>query len=112
VPYPLCFAFSTALRLAPTFVGLGLSVREAQRARGLDPDAGSPLERLRKSIPILVPAFLSTIRMTGQLAMSLESRGFGLARRRTFLFESRPGWRDAVALSVLAAVTAGAIWLR
>ena len=107
VPYPLCFAFSTALRLAPGFVGLGFAVREAQRARGLDPEAGSPLERLRKSIPVLVPAFLSTLRMTGQLAMSLESRGFGFTARRTSLLESRPGWRDAMAvLALLGLLTA------
>lgn len=108
VPYPVCFAFSTALRLAPTFVGLGYAVREAQRARGLDPETGSPLNRLRNSAPLLVPAFLSTLRMTGQLAMSLESRGFGLHPKRTFLLESRLGWRDGVAFGALAlAVLAG-----
>jgi len=102
VPYPICFAFSTALRLAPTFVGMGFAVKEAQKARGLDPDAGSPLDRLRKNIPLLIPAFLSTIRMTGQLAMSLESKGFGLKRERTFLLESCPGWRDGLAVAALA----------
>ncbi|MBI5018085.1 MAG: energy-coupling factor transporter transmembrane protein EcfT [Deltaproteobacteria bacterium] len=112
VPYPVCFAFSTALRLAPSFVGLGLAVREAQRARGLDPEAGSPMARLRKSVPLLVPAFLSTLRTTGQLALSLESRGFGFSPRRTFLFETRAGWRDAVALGVLTATLAAAVWLR
>ena len=47
-------------------VGMGWAVREAEKARGLDPDAGSPLARLRKNVPLRVPAFLSTIRMTGQ----------------------------------------------
>jgi len=69
VPYPVCFALATALRLAPMLVGTGWSVKEAQRARGLDPDRGLPLARLRKHIPLLVPTFLSTIRMTHHLAM-------------------------------------------
>ena len=112
VPYPLCFAFSTALRLAPTFVGTGWSVREAQKARGLDPDAGSPAARLRASVPLLVPTFLTTIRMTTHLAMSLESRGFGLRRDRTFLLEARAGWRDAVAVGLLAALLAVAALVR
>ena len=112
VPYPLCFAFSTALRLAPGFVGLGFAVREAQRARGLDPEAGSPWERLRKSVPVLVPAFLSTLRMTGQLAMSLESRGFGFTPRRTSLLEASAGWRDAVAGLALVGLLAAAFWPR
>jgi energy-coupling factor transport system permease protein len=42
LPYPFCFALSTALRLAPTLVGTGWAVKEAQRARGLDPDRGTP----------------------------------------------------------------------
>ena len=58
-------------------VGTGWPVKEAQRARGLDPDRGSPLARLSKHVPLLVPTFLSTIRMTHHLAMSLEARGFG-----------------------------------
>ncbi|HWR98374.1 MAG TPA: energy-coupling factor transporter transmembrane component T [Candidatus Methanoperedens sp.] len=112
IPYPLCFALATALRLAPTLVGTGWAVKEAQKARGLDPDRGSPLSRLRKHVPLLVPAFLSTIRMTHHLAMSLEARGFGAGRRRTSLLAFRFGWRDALALAACAAAVAGAALLR
>ena len=112
LPYPLCFAFSTALRLAPTLVGTGWSVKEAQRARGLDPDRGSPLARLRKHVPLLVPTFLSTIRMTHHLAMSLEARGFGAGRRRTSLLAFRFSGRDALALAACTAAVLGAALLR
>jgi energy-coupling factor transport system permease protein len=109
LPYPLCFAFSTALRLAPTFIGTGLAVREAQRARGLDPDAGSLATRLRANIPLLVPTFLTTIRMTNHLAMSLEARGFGLRKQRTSLLETHFGFGDITVLLLLAVLLAGAV---
>jgi energy-coupling factor transport system permease protein len=112
LPYPLCFAFSTALRLAPTFVGTGWAVREAQKARGLDPDAGSIATRIRNNVPLLVPTFLTTIRMTSHLAMSLEAKGFGLHRRRTSLLETRWGLGDLAALLLLAAALAGGVVLR
>jgi energy-coupling factor transport system permease protein len=112
LPYPFCFAFSTALRLAPTLVGTGWAVKEAQRARGLDPDRGSPIARLRNHVPLLVPTFLSTIRMTHHLAMSLEARGFGAGRRRTSLLAFRFGWRDALALLAVAAAVVAATVLR
>jgi len=112
LPYPLCFALSTALRLAPTFVGTGWAVRDAQKARGLDPDSGSLAARLRKNVPLLVPTFLTTIRMTGHLAMSLEAKGFGLHKRRTSLLEARFGARDALALALLAAVIAAGVFVR
>jgi len=106
LPYPVCFAFSTALRLAPSFIGTGLAVREAQRARGLDPDAGSIVARLKANIPLLVPTFLTTIRMTNHLAMSLEARGFGLQKQRTSLLEAHASFRDALVLLLLAALLA------
>jgi energy-coupling factor transport system permease protein len=108
LPYPVCFAFSTALRLAPSFIGTGLAVREAQRARGLDTDAGSLAARLKANIPLLVPTFLTTIRMTTHLAMSLEARGFGLQKRRTSLLETRFGVGDLIALALVAALLAAA----
>ena len=108
LPYPLCFAFSTALRLAPALVGTGWAVKEAQMARGLDPDRGTPLARLRNHVPLLVPTFLSTIRMTHHLAMSLEARGFGLQKQRTSLLETRFGFGDLFALTLLTALLAGA----
>ncbi len=112
IPYPACFAFSIALRLAPAFVGTGWAVRQAQRARGLDPDSGGIAARLRKNVPLLVPTILTTLRMTGHLAMSLESKGFGLRPDRTFLHAGRPGWRDAAALAAMAAAIAASGCLR
>lgn len=106
LPFPVCFAISTALRLAPSFIGTGLAVREAQRARGLDPDAGSLASRLRANIPLLVPTFLTTIRMTNHLAMSLEARGFGLQKKRTSLLETHFGAGDLLVLLLLAALLA------
>jgi len=38
---------------------------------------------MKRSIPLLAPIFLTTIRTTNQLAMALEARGFGLSKERT-----------------------------
>ncbi|HEY6000250.1 MAG TPA: energy-coupling factor transporter transmembrane component T [bacterium] len=112
LPYPLCFAFSTALRLAPTLVGTGSAVKEAQLARGLDVDRGTPLARLRNHVPLLVPTFLSTIRMTHHLAMSLEARGFGAGRRRTSLLSYGFGTRDVLTLAACVGALVAAALLR
>jgi energy-coupling factor transport system permease protein len=112
LPYPFCFALSTALRLAPTLVGTGWAVKEAQKARGLDPDRGTPIARLRNHVPLLVPTFLSTIRMTHHLSMSLEARGFGAGRRRTSLLAFRFGAADALALAATLALIAAAVLAR
>ena len=77
VPYRVAFVFQMSLRLIPTFMGTVRTVVEAQKSRGLDLETGSPIARLKKHIPLLAPIFLLTIRNSDQLAMALESKGWG-----------------------------------
>ncbi len=104
IPYPLAFAFSTALRLVPTFLGAGATVAQAQRSRGLELGSGNIFQRIKRYIPLLAPIFLISLRNTDQLAMALESKGFGRKGKRTFYLESRFGYRDLVALFLFALV--------
>jgi energy-coupling factor transport system permease protein len=89
LPYNVAFAFATALRLVPTFVGAGATIVQAQRSRGLDVESGNILERMRKYMPLIVPIFASAIRSTNHLAMALESKGFGARRQRTYYLQLR-----------------------
>jgi energy-coupling factor transport system permease protein len=112
VPFQAAFAFSLAIRMVPTIVGTAVTVTEAQRSRGLDLTRGGLLRRLRSHIPLLVPIFLHTLRNTDQLAKALESRGFGAPRVRTSLLVIGFHARDAVALTLGAAVLVGFLLLR
>lgn len=87
LPYNAAFAFSTALRLVPTFVGAGATIVQAQKSRGLDVESGNLPERMRKYLPLVVPIFASAIRSTNHLSMALESKGFGARRRRTYYLD-------------------------
>ena len=75
VPYVLNLMIALTLQLVPVLqreVGLVLA---AQRARAM---RGSGLSAL---IPSFVPVFASTVERVQQLAISLESRGFGTGPR-------------------------------
>jgi energy-coupling factor transport system permease protein len=77
VPYVLNLMIALTLQLVPVLqreVGMVLS---AQRARAM---RGSGLSAL---IPSFVPVFASTVERVQQLAISLESRGFGATGPRT-----------------------------
>jgi energy-coupling factor transport system permease protein len=86
-PYPIAFAFSTALRLVPTFAGAGATIVQAQVSRGLDLESGNIFSRVGKFIPQAVPLFIYAIRHTNLLAMSLESKGFSPESKRTMYYE-------------------------
>jgi energy-coupling factor transport system permease protein len=110
LPYRAAFAFSTALRLVPTFVGAGSTIAEAQRSRGLDLDKGNILERIRKYVPLMVPVLLTALRSTDQFAMALESKGFGARPQRTFLLQLRMRAIDwAFVFVTMAAVLVGSL---
>ena len=84
VPFPVVFAFSTALRLVPTFIGAGATIIQAQRSRGLEVETGSVATRIRKYVPLLIPVIATAVRSTNNFAMALESKGFGAQKQRTY----------------------------
>jgi len=112
LPYGLCFGLSLSFRLLPSFLEVVSTVREAQRSRGLDLDTGGPVAKARKHLPLLVPVFVSSIRRSDDMALALESRGFGRSNRRTYLRNYKIGIADLILLTVIVALLVYLIWLR
>jgi energy-coupling factor transport system permease protein len=112
IPYPLAFAFSTALRLVPTFVGAGATIIQAQVARGLDLESGSLFKRIGQFIPQAVPLFIYAIHQTNFLAMALESRGFDPKAKRTFYHDPKMTWCDFLIIIVSSGLFLCFLYLR
>ena len=85
LPYKLGFTMTMAFRLVPVFVDAAVSVIQAQRCRGLDFERGSPWQRLRRYVPVMVPVFMGALRRADQMAMTLDARGFQASTARTVL---------------------------
>jgi energy-coupling factor transport system permease protein len=111
LPYPGAFAFALALRWVPEVFNTAMRVKEAQEARGLSWDQGSPLDRLKRHLPLLAPIFLLTLRRSQAMAWALEARGFQMSPRRTYLLEVHMAARDWLALAVAGLLLAGVITL-
>jgi len=102
VPYRAGFVLTLAFRLVPVFLEAALTVRDAQRCRGLDFTRGTLRERTARYVPVIVPVFIGGLRRADQMAFALEVRGFSSGRSRTSL--PRPAIAGAdVMLMVLAA---------
>jgi len=106
LPYPGAFAFALALRWVPEVFATAMRVKEAQEARGLNWEVGTPLDRLKRYFPLLVPIFLLTLRRSQSMAWALEARGFQMSSRRTYLLEIRLSWRDGLTLGLTALLVA------
>jgi energy-coupling factor transport system permease protein len=112
VPYRVGFVLTLAFRLVPVFLDAALTVRDAQRCRGLDFTTGSVPERISRYVPVIVPVFIGGLRRADQMAFALEVRGFSSGRERTAL--PRPGMSagDAALIAGAALVVAAVIALR
>lgn len=110
LPYRWGMALTIALRFIPTFAGTWSTISDAQQARGLVLH-GWWLRRARQMLPILVAALVSALRASEQLAMTLESRGFGAGRQRTVLRDIRMRPADWLTLAITLLGAALLLWM-
>lgn len=95
------FGLSLSLRLAGQFSDTARMVFEAQRVRGRDLEGGSLPSRVRRLAPMLVLLLVLSLRRVNQMAMAMESRGYGGGPRTSWL-DFR--WRTLDTALVLACV--------
>jgi len=90
IPYDYAFTFLTALRFIPTFFGEVRQVSEAQQARGHAVEGLNPFKKIMSYAPVGVPLVLLSLNKAENLAMAMETRGYG-GGRRTYLRDPRLG---------------------
>ena len=112
VPFSMSFALSLAFRLVPTFAATTATVIQAQKSRGLDLESGWILARIKKHVPLLIPIFIYAIRNADLLAMALESKSFGLRKKRTSYQRSDVTRADYIAIVSLTILNGVGIAMR
>ena len=81
----LTYAVAATLDAVPQMRERGRTIRDAQRARGLDTE-GSVGARLRGVLPLAAPAVLGAIHDVEAQTLALETRGFGRPGKRHVLW--------------------------
>jgi len=108
IPYRFGFMLVTALRLAPILEDEGQTIYKAQLVRGIRYDKGN----LRKFFLIIqqfmTPLLISAIRRADKLVFSMEGRGFGKNKRRTFRSQAAPTYLDLI-ISIILLVSFSAL---
>ena len=98
IPFRASFTLTLAFRLVPLFIDNAFTIVEAQKSRGLEIEGAHIIRKIRGSIPLIIPILASSLRAADHLALALESKGFGLASKRTSFFQYHFGLRDMAAL--------------
>jgi energy-coupling factor transport system permease protein len=101
----ISLVLTIALRFVPTVVDEIETISRAQRARGVELNAGGLIRRLRSLVPIFVPVFVLAVRRAEELATAMDARGFRSSPYPTHMTQLRLGRADL--LAALAALAAG-----
>ena len=112
LPYEWGLTLAMALRYLPTMGAILRMISEAQQARALNLTRGSPLQRARAYMPIVVAMLITALRTAENLSRALESRALGASRHRTYLRQLHLRTVDLVWLVGIVTVTIVLLWAR
>jgi len=94
LPYRYGFMLVTSLRLAPILEDEGRTIYQAQMVRGVRYDKAGLKKILLLIRQFLTPLLIISLRRADRLFFSMEGRGFGREKNRTFRKKIRPTWLD------------------
>lgn len=112
MPYEFSWAITTAYRYVPTLAKEAQQIIDAQMSRGIEFQKGNFLKRIRNYIPLIVPLFISAIKRAWKLAEAMDSKAWGAAKKRTFLYELQMSTMDYVIIIIITIVFISVIYVR
>jgi energy-coupling factor transport system permease protein len=99
VPYVFAFILTTAMEFIPVIQRKVMGIMDAQRSRGIPLEFG--WRALRHYPALFIPVMVSSFSLADELAMAMESKGFG-KKGRSFYKDYKLTWKDWAALSLTA----------
>jgi energy-coupling factor transport system permease protein len=106
IPYRIGFMLVTALCLAPILEDEGKTIYQAQLVRGVRYDDGSVRQFILVIRQFMTPLLITAIRRADKLVFSMEGRGFGQYKKRTFRHKPKfKGWDIFFNLIMIAITT-------
>lgn len=81
IPYPYAFMFITSLRFVPTFMQEMDQIIQAQSSRAHRLDNKNFIKRFLSVCPLAIPLMVTSVKKAERMAISMETRGFGVGPR-------------------------------
>ena len=93
---------SMSLRFVPTLMDDTTRIINAQKARGVDFDEGSIVQKVKALIPILIPLFATSLKRADSLAIAMEARGYQGGKGRSQYRQLNWMRKDSIALILIS----------
>ena len=95
---------SMSLRFVPTLMDDTTRIINAQKARGVDFDEGSIVQKVKALIPILIPLFATSLKRADSLAIAMEARGYQGGKGRSQYRQLKWSFKDTLTIFVILAL--------
>ena len=92
---------SMSLRFVPTLMDDTTRIMNAQKARGVDFDEGSIVQKVKALIPILIPLFATSLKRADSLAIAMEARGYQGGKGRSQYRQLKWSLKDTLTIFVI-----------
>jgi len=112
LPPSISFVITTALRFVPELNRKKEQIINAQRARGVDLEAGQWFRGLKARISIMIPLIINGISLAEHLSIALLNRGFGYSNHWTVMKKTKLTMLDMLILLICLLLLAVAIFIR
>ena len=89
---------SMSLRFVPTLMDDTTRIMNAQKARGVDFDEGSIVQKVKALIPILIPLFATSLKRADSLAIAMEARGYQGGKGRSQYRQLKWSFKDTLTI--------------
>lgn len=109
--HKLAMTISLALRFIPYLFDKTNQIMKAQASRGVDYHQGKFKDKVKAIVSTIIPLFLSSFQVSGELADAMEARGYDPDARRTRYRAYFWSLRDTIATIVVLLFLAGMITL-
>lgn len=98
--HEIAMVFSLMLRFVPTLADEASAIMDAQALRGGGLDEGSPAQRVRSIVPVVVALLASGLRHADGVARALDARCYEGGAGRTHYHDQHLTHRDAIAATL------------
>lgn len=92
LPYSIAFVVTTAIRFIPTLIGVSMTIKDTQAARGVRFNDRNPIVRFQQYVGMLIPLAMRSMDIIENTSLAAETRGFTGFGKRTFYFASELAW--------------------
>lgn len=109
--HKLAMTISLALRFIPYLFDKTNQIMKAQASRGVDYRQGKFKDKIRAIVSTIIPLFLSSFQVSGELADAMEARGYDPDAKRTRYRAYRWSLKDTLSALVVLLFLGGMITL-